>query len=370
MKKVCMFLVVLALAIHMESYAQDATPKYRYVMWDNDNPPKTASLKEMVTWIKSAAKGQKIPGASVRSKPQSYKEVWGETLYNAVMNGAESDFTSGYADGSEKNYGVNADGDPEQTGILNKGTIVFKFKGIPIVKWGTNGCLNAVAVTKKTDLGPGDPEDKDNQKTVLITPSSSTTTNNLIASSGGSGHGGSDMNGLLVYQTGEMNGVSLFKDGFQLGASTVNSSRDHQALTDIALLKSVPAPSTTCCSGGGGTIVSSAVQPAGNIYIREVATSGTTASTAGSQQIVVKTDHTFGETLTGGIISNAVGGFIANVGTQLLFGNRRSTGYYGQGFQSGPIIRSGGPSQGGNPIAGGTSYTSTGGGLGPGSNGW
>lgn len=358
MKKAIMFLVILLfVSKNMESYGQETKPKYRYVLWANDNPPKEASLTQVVTWIKAAAKGEKIPGANVRSKPHSYKDVWGETLYNSVINGSENDFTSGYADGSEKNYGVNADGDPETTGILNKGTIVFYFKSIPIVKWGTNGCLNAVSATKKAGPTP-DEEDKDNQKpgagSILTAFNSNPPGITNVITTGGNGNTASPLH---YYQAGEMNGVTIYKDGVTTGFNFAVQAQQSTALMAIALQKNASA----CCGDGGGVTTVTAAQAQPNTFIREIPVTSGTVVTSGTQGTQT-TGHTFGQTWVGQTTANAVGGLIANIGTRLLFPNNNNFG--GGWFQNGGGFVRGGPVQGGNPFV-----TTTGGGTGFSSNG-
>ena len=98
------------------------------------------------SWVKNALQGKNFKDAVVNSyAAAAYKKVLGEDLYNKILAGDDSRFKMGASKGGEINWGIGSDGQPTKMQLpLAAGVWVIYFDDQPVIKWGTNGCLNAL----------------------------------------------------------------------------------------------------------------------------------------------------------------------------------------------------------------------------------
>lgn len=213
MKKIVLLLLAV---ITLASYTKAQEVKQQFVKWET--VPSPSDVK--VAWLKSAMKGESIPGASVRSTAATYKAVWGDDLYNKVLNADESRFGIYRSKGGEVNWAVGANGAAVQSGTLDENVWVITLDVQEIAKWGKNGCLNAISFL--TEVADGD--DPDNKK-----PGSKPSPNNgSMSMTNGSNSitfsgnpGGPNANDALFY----------FKDGLK----TQQASEDASAIRFMAV---------------------------------------------------------------------------------------------------------------------------------------
>ncbi|HWC57538.1 MAG TPA: hypothetical protein VG621_01100 [Candidatus Paceibacterota bacterium] len=126
-----------------------------FVSWEN--VPGNPTPDQLIGYLKSAASGQAIDGATVNAKPSDYEAVWGSSLYQSVLNAPVSSFCFGLSQGGERNNGISPNG-VAVGGTLKPGVRVIFFvdngKKIAIAKWGFNGCLNPLGEIQPKAAGP------------------------------------------------------------------------------------------------------------------------------------------------------------------------------------------------------------------------
>ncbi len=136
MKKIILLFVIILLSC---AFAQ--AQKSPYVRWPNGTP--AVSDQQIVAWTKQALSGVAPTGAVMTADASDYINVLTPNVYNQALTGPLVVTT---ANGTETNWGIDPNGIPVKAGVLAKGTKVISLpNGVPVAKWGTNGCLNATS---------------------------------------------------------------------------------------------------------------------------------------------------------------------------------------------------------------------------------
>ncbi len=145
MKKIIvLFLSVTLFTVNMKA----AEPKNPFVKWIT--VPQSPEKTKLIAWLHQAMQGETIAGAKVYANSNSYISVWGNDLYQQILNGDTRLFSLTYSKGGETNYGVDQNKKSVATGTLPAGITTISFANTQIAKYGSNGCLNAISETEAT----------------------------------------------------------------------------------------------------------------------------------------------------------------------------------------------------------------------------
>ncbi len=226
MKKMALSLMVALLAFTFNTNAA----KLQFVFWTNGAP--ATSDAQTITYYTTSLKVGSIAGAEIRATVTNYKEVYGEQGYQMLINAQPSDFTIGYSTGVEQNWGLE-NGKSVITGTLVAGIKIILYKGIPVAKWGSNGCLNPLTVPAPPK---NDPVDQDNYAGVP-------PANNNRQSGPNPGNVNNNNINNITDPSG-MATLAVFKDGI----ATERASMNAHTLLLMAYQKSLPVntPCNTC----------------------------------------------------------------------------------------------------------------------------
>lgn len=335
--------------------------KAQFVKWTNVPSHK----KVEPIWVKNALQGKNFEDAVVNSYASvAYKKVLGEDMYNKILSGDDSRFKMGLSRGGEINWGISSGGQPTKMQLpLAAGVWVIYFDDQPVIKWGTNGCLNALTAPPAF---VDDGEDPDGQKEEVV--------KNPIKEGSLKLAGG---NSQVMYN---MTAAQVQSDNEKLLLGM--AIRENHMLVDFAVAKDL-INSKQCCNDNNGGMIQMST-PAPSMYVMaapQPAAQMASYPTGGNLNVTVR-NKANGWDIANTLL-NGANTFFNGVNTYRgvrLEGNRNQN-YYSNNWNGGgnPTVR--GPFQGSgalgytlsgnNNSGGGLIYSggTTGGGIGT-TGGW
>lgn len=253
-KSVLLLLAVITLASHTKANDKFEA-KAQFVKWTT--VPSHTDVSPL--WVKNALQGKNFKDAVVNNfAVAAYKKVLGEDLYNKILAGDDSRFKMGRSRGGEINWGIGSNGEPVKMQLaLQKDLWVVYFDDQPIVKWGTNGCLNALS---PAPAFVDDGEDPDGQKEEVVTKKTQKEEFLKLAS-------GPNNSQYMYNMTTSQ--VQSDNEKLLLGMAI----RENHMLVDFAVAKDL-INSKQCCNNTGGMTQMNTVAPPPNMYYMASAPQG------------------------------------------------------------------------------------------------